>query len=355
MRLSTCKPLKDTWPGVPGLTYVLGVVAIIGLIMAGIATAMATFIAAFSFPPAIILAGAAFIGACGAAIATLNTVRDYFYDYKLACIEPDVCVIGKAILMEYNPDGDKSIDLLLAPADEKTTLNEYENIMWQSMKLIWPKNLKVALSTRNWKLVPEANRSVKPLFFGNNTLPFFHCELQGTKIDDWITALIAYLWGLIGLAGAAIIAVKIGLAVPIVGWILLLALAILAFLLSIFGSSAFGADDSEASIDVDDLKDAKPNDDGIILTDSIGNNIQNGDFLLLNGPHITDVGHNPNCWTEIHPIMAIAKVSKDDYDKVGIGAASVEFIKFCNAIKDYVKNGGTIRISKQSLEHPKIG
>jgi hypothetical protein len=352
IRLSTCKPLDQVWSGVGAGTIGLGIVAIIGTIVAGVTTALVLFTASFAFPPNIYIAGGALIAACIAGIAALVLARNYFYDYKLACIEDNVCVMGKAILMEYNADGDKSMDLLLAPANEKTTPEEYQFKMWQSVKLIFK---DIGLTTRNWHLDVKGNRAKKPIGFGPNELPFFHCEIQGTKIDDWITALIAYFGVLIGLATAAIIAVSLGLALGPIGWALLAAIALLALLLSIFGISVSGGDNDEASIDLDNLQDATPNGDDIIVTDSKGNNIQNGDFVLLNGPHITDTGHNPTCWNEIHPVMAIAKISIDDYNEVGFDKPSATFEKFCSAIKDSLKRGENIALKNRVLEHTKLG
>lgn len=353
-RFTKCTTLADAWDGIGGLYVGLGIVAILGILTAGVAAALFIFSASFATPPSLIVAASALMAACLAAIATIMRGRDYFFDHRLICINDNVCAIVKVVITEENGDGDKSIDCLLAPADDTTPAFDYENTLWQSKDLIFKDEL--GLNNRGWHLDVKGNRAEHPFTFGNNELPFFHCEIEGTKIDSWTTALLAYLWTLFGIAAAALaLAIAAALLGPL-GWIILGAIALLILLLAIFGLS-LGDDDEGAIEDIDGLGDATPGPDGPIITDSAGHHIQAGDILAIVGHHITDTGHNPTCWNEIHPLRGIAKIKDTTvYDNVGIDIKNdAVFDPYCSALKDFVNNKGTIRQTLTALEHEKIG
>lgn len=354
-RTTTCTTITDAWDGVGAVFTGLGIVGVLAIISATIQAAIVTFSSAGWTPPSLIAAGIVLMAACVLAMAVTVRAGNYFFDHRLVCIEPSKCVIGRVILTEENEDGDRSLDLLLAPADESTTAAEYQTVLWQSRDRIFTDF--VGLGTRGWHLNPKGNRgSTNPIGFGNNELPFFHCEIEGTKIANWLTAIMAWLIALMVIAAAAIALGAIGTAIPIVGAILMIALAIFWLLALIFGLDYGWGEGDAPSVDVDNLGDATPSDMGPVITDSTGNSVSNGDVVIVTGAFIVDTGHNPGCWNELHPIRGIAKMrGPKEYFSVGTDSQSDIFSRYCQALNDHINNFGTISQGLTKLEHPSLG
>jgi hypothetical protein len=203
-------------------------------------------------------------------------------------------------------------------------------------------------------LDPKANRSLSPKTFGHGKLPFFHCEIEGTKLDDWTIALIAYLWTLVGLAATAFALAAAGAALGPISWAIWIAIALFIFLASLFGLSL--GDDPAGSAPAAPVGNAVPGPAGPIITDAGGNAINVGDLVAMIGYHITDSGHNPGCWNELHPLKGIAKITQREYNSVGIAHAPDDiYDKYCAALKDFVTNVGKISQTLTHLEHKRVG
>lgn len=354
-RKTQCTSIGDAWDGF-GLGFtVVGIIGGLGLILASVMVALSTFSTAGWSPQGLAWAGGVLLAACILAMIAAVRAGNYFFDHRLVCIEDGKCAIGKVIITEENQDGDISLDLLLGPATGSTTAAEYQFTFWQSRELIFTDH--VGLPSRGWHLDPKANRvDMSPVGHGDEELPFFHCEIEGSRISNWLTAFMAWLILLMALAAAAIALGIIGTAVPVIGAIIAIAMAIFWLLAIIFGFDFGLAGGDAPSVDVDNLGDATPTDMGPVVTDSAGNNIEKGDFVVVNGRFITDTGHNPGCWNEIHEIKGLAKItSSKDYFSVGIDAPSDLFNQYCTALDNHVNNFGTVSQGLTHLENPAIG
>lgn len=354
-RNTNCTSITGAWDGFGAGFIGLSIIGVIGLLTASIMAGIAVFSAAGWSPTGLVITGSILMAACIAAMIAAVHAGNYYFDHRLVCIEENKCAIGKVIITEKNQDGDNSLDLILGPATGSTTAAEYEFTFWQSKELVFTDH--VDLASRGWHLDPKGNRAGEsPVGFGDDELPFFHCEIEGSRISNWLTAFIAWLITLMAIAAAAIVLGAIGTAIPIVGAILAIALAILWLLAIIFGFDFGLAGGDASSIDVNNLGDATPTDMGPVVTDSFGNNIERGDIVVVSGRYITDTGHNPGCWNELHPLRGIAKLrSEKDYFSVGTDAPSDLFEQYCTALDNHINNFGTVSQGLTYLEHPKIG
>ena len=123
------------------------------------------------------------------------------------------------------------MNTVLAPATYDTSEPDYR-AMFQPAQLVY---VDPGLAVRGFSLDPTAVReSASPSSFGRGALPFFHCEVEGTKLDSWTTALIAYLWTLFALATAALVLAGIVTALGPIAWVLWIAIALLILLAALF-------------------------------------------------------------------------------------------------------------------------
>ena len=115
-------------------------------------------------------------------------------------------------------------------------------------------------------------------------------------------------------------------------------------------------DDPAGSAPAAPTGDAVPGPSGPIITDVGGNGINVGDLVAMIGYHITDSGHSPSCWNELHPLKGIAKITQREYNLVGIAHAPDDlYDKYCTALKGFVKNVGKISLTLTHLEHKRVG
>ncbi|MFT6922051.1 MAG: hypothetical protein ACJA1C_001049 [Crocinitomicaceae bacterium] len=362
---TTCTTIQDAGEGkFSGLAIGSTVIMAVSALYLGIHAYFLIFVASAATPASLLVAAGVLLVMATAGIVTLVELRDYFFNKRLVCIQEDTCAIGQMIVAEHNGDGDRSLNCVLAPADfDTTTLQDYQFRMWQSRELVFGDlnndgQGDVDLLSRGWHLDPFNNRSLEvevfPKTWGLNNLPLFHCEIEGTKFDDWTNALIGILSGYIALAIAAAAVAAVANAAGPIGWALWALLALLILILIIFGIDLTNEDD-EGSAEVSDLGNAVPNGDGVIIEDHSGNHVQNGDHIAFHGRHVIDTGHNPGCWNEIHPIRAITKIAKGTYDQVGFEQKANVYDKYCAALHTFSNDKATITIGLTHQEHPGVG
>jgi hypothetical protein len=360
-RATQCTTVAGAWDGIPGFSLVLGIIGIVALILDAVWLALAAFGVASLTPQSLAIAAWVLMAACLTAINLLHQVREYFFDRRLICLGPDRCAMAQVVTIEDNGDGDKSMNTVLAPADFDTSETDYRTFA-QAATLVYD---DPGLAARGWELDPKANRSLSPQTYGHGELPFFHCEIEGSKLDDWTTALIAYLWVLFAFAAAAFVLASVITALGPIAWILWVAIALLILLASLFGLSL--GDEDTGSAPAGPLGDATPTPGGPIITDSGGNSVSVGDYVALLGRPICDSGHNPKCWDELHPVKAIARIRQSEYETVPAGAVPGGILdRYCEALRQFVTDVGVVKQGLTAtdgagtpkltcLEHPRIG
>ncbi|HWH07820.1 MAG TPA: hypothetical protein VNX21_01385 [Candidatus Thermoplasmatota archaeon] len=355
-RNTTCTTIDDIWDGVPGLALGLGVIGAIGLLVAGVWTLVLALSAAAITPMSLAIAAGVLMASCLAAIFLLHQVRDYFFDHRLLCLGDDACAMAHVITIEANGDGDRSLNTILAPANADTPEADYQG-MFQAAELVYSDPaLDADLATRGWTLVPKANRlSLNPRTFGRGELPFFHCEIEGTKLDDWTIALIAWLWGLFALGAAALAAAALATALGPIAWAIWIAVAIFVLLAAIFGLSL--SDEDTGSAPAAPIGDATPDASGVIITDTGGNAINLGDFIAMLGRPIADTAHSSEgVWKELHPLKAVTKIRQSEYEQVPVTRGQNDILeRYCAALRGFADETGTIRQGLTCLEHERIG
>ncbi len=355
-RQTTCRPIAEVWTGVGWFTYVGGITAAVAAVAGAVAISLALLKTSLltANPVTIgIAAGALLAGVLGA-IATLTHIRNYFFDHKLGCITEQECALGQVWIIEDNADGDLSLNLILAPARDVTTLDQYR-VMWQSAKLVFH-DPGVATADPEWTHKPgEVRLGVEPTGQGPNRLPYFHCEIEGTFFDDWTSAVIAYMWVLAGLATALLALAIAGTVAGPLGWIVVAALALLVLLALVLGLGP--SEDDLLTAEADPIGTAIPGEAGPIVTDTGGNRVSVGDYVVVSGRHVVDTGHsNVGCWNEFHPLRAIAKVTSNEYAAVNGTAASHALVdRYCKALRDFTDKTGTVKQGLTCLEHPRLG
>ena len=365
-RNTTCTTVSDVWDGFGVLGWSAGIVGAIGILTVGVWAALAAFHVASLTPTTMIIAANALWVAALIAIAALYQLRTYFFDHRLICQGDDRCAMAHVITVEDDGDGDKSLNTILAPATYDTSETDYR-AMGQASELVYKNTVPPLETSRGWHLDPKANRpDLWPKGYGRDgQLPFFHCEIEGTKFDDWTTALIAYLFVLLALAIAAMVAAAAATALGPIAWAIWIAVALLILLLSLFFGSL--GDEDTGSAGAGPIGDATPSPTGPVITDSGGNHISGGDYVALLGRPVCDAGHNPTCWDELHPLKAIAKIQQSEYEAVpAVPAIGGILDQYCDALHGFVDAVGKVqqRLAVTDaagnpklayLEHPQVG
>ncbi len=355
-RQTTCRPMSEVWTGVGGWAIAGGILAAVGAIGAAVTIALALLHVSFVTLNAVTIGIAAgvLIASLLGLIAELTHIRNYFFDGKLGCIAEEECGLGQVWIIEDNEDGDVSLNLILAPARDTTTLAEYR-AMSQPARLIFH-DPGVATVDPAWQHKPEAMRlGSEPTGQFTAKLPYFHCEIEGSFFDDWSSALIAYMWVLIGFATALLAIAIAGAVSGPIGWIVVAAVALLLLLALAFGLLP-GSDD-EFTTEAGPVGTATPGPGGPIVTDSGGSTISVGDFVVVLGRHVVDTGHSgEGCWNELHPLRAVAKVTSAEYEIIADTPAGHETLgRYCQALSDFRDPTGTIRQELTCSEHPAVG
>ncbi len=337
-RHTTCTTVAGVWTGVPGVPLAMGILGVIGLIVAPVYLAIAALSAAGITPASMAIAASLLQFACLFAINLLHQVRDYFFDHRLICLDGERCAIGRVHTMEDNGDGDKSMNTVLAPATDATLPADYDTF-FQVQNLV---RVDPGLASRGFNLDPHAAR--RPPF--GRGLPLFHCEIEGTWLDELTTATLAWLWTIFALAVAALVAAAAATALGPIAWAIWIAIALLV-ILAILLSRLFGLEDTEG-IDAGPIGDATPSPSGPVITDRGGQTIRVNDLVALIGRHVCDIGHNPPCWDELHTVTGIARVQQSEYDAVPVAHAPGDiYDRYCSALTDFVAGVGHVR---QQLE-----
>jgi hypothetical protein len=362
-RHTTCTTVAGIWDGVPGFSFVAGAIGGISLIIAGVIITLGAFSAAGITPQSMIIASMLLMIACLFGIYTVTKVRDYIFDHRLICLGADTCAVAHVITIEANDDGDHSLNTVLAGATYDTPESEYAK-MFQPAKLVY---VDPGLAAQGFHLDPKANREGhSPQTFGHGNLPFFHCEIEGTRFDELTTEVLAFLYTVLGIAIAALILASIFTALGPLATIVWIAVALLILLLLLL-LSLFGLDET-GSVGVPNIGNAQPSPTGPVITDVGGGTVSLGDFLALIGRPVCDTGHNPACWDELHSVKGIAKIQEAEYHNVTEPHISGDiYDKYCAALHTYIDgvarlgqalssdNGGPGNQNVPYLEHPTIG
>ncbi len=311
---TTCKAIGDienfgTWTAETIIALVAGIVLVI--------TATIAIVGGLSTNPvALAIAAAALSVAAIAASVKVYNIKEYFLHGRLACINDEVCAIGRIVSLEDDADGDQSMNLVLAPATEDHTEDEYR-MMFQAANLIYPDPGVAAI--HGWVHDPHSNTTwlrdegdLQNADFGPNRLPLFHSEMEGTDLVDYLDSVFA--WLIIVAAIAAVIAIVAAalLAVGPIGWIILGVLIILSL---IFGS-LLDTDDSltdSVPADAPEIDGALPIEDGpVVIVNDDNTSLRRGDIIVLFGRHICDTAHHEDwgCWNEIHPVKGVLKINR---------------------------------------------
>ncbi len=315
---TTCKPVNDidpfeVWTAETILALISGIIlAIIALI--------AIFTGALANPIALaIAAGALSVAAIAASVKVYN-VKEYFLHGRLVCIADKVCAIGRVFSLEDDADGDQSLNLVLAPATEDHSEDEYRQ-MFQSANLIYPDPGVEAVHGwdhdphSNTKWLREAGDHQNADFavgFQDPPLPLFHCEIEGTALVDYLDRIFAWLILVAAIAaGIAIAAAVLGALGPI-GWIIL---GVLILLTIIFGTLLDTEDDLTDSVPAEapEIDGALPSADGpVVIVNDDNTALRKGDIIVIMGRHVCDTAHHEDwgCWNEIHPVKGILKINR---------------------------------------------
>jgi hypothetical protein len=359
-RQTTCTTVDRAWDGVPGVPLAMGIIGVIGLILAPVYLAIAALFLGGITPASMVVTATVLMFACLFAINLLHQVRDYIFDHRLICLDGDRCALARVTSLEDNGDGDKSMNTILAPANEKTPPDVYDSF-FQVKELV---RVDAGLATRGWHLDPHAARK-PPWGLG---LPLFHCEIEGTWFDEITTATLAWLWTIFALAVVALAAGAAATALGPLAWAIWIAVALLVILAILLINLFGGGDTSE--VDAGPVGDATPSPTGPIITDIGGQTIKANDLVALIGRHVCDSGHNAPCWDELHTVTGIAKIQQRDYDAVpAVHSAGDIYDQYCRALTDFVTGVGRVRQELNGggdgggdgddtvpcLEHPRIG
>lgn len=352
-----CAPISEAKSSVGGVSLAFGIVGAVGVLVAAVATALAAGAAAATTPGTLEIWAVALAASCLVAINFVHTVLDVLFHYKLACIDGERCLMGQVQKIELNPDGDTTFNMKLAPIQDTTTVADFK-ASHEGSTLVYS---DPGAASRGWVFKPESGAG---FVSSTQPIPLLHCEIEGSYLNDWLTALLAWLWSVEVLAIAAAVLAATEL-IPVVGWIIWAALLLLAILALLFGIHFAGGTSDEGSADPDvPVGEKSPGSDGPVLTDAANNKVAVGDYIVLTGLHVLDCGHADDkdddgspkgTWCEIHPVRGIAKISKRVYDDYSSG---IDFLTtYCDALKKYLetKGLGETATSTQALEHPRIG
>jgi len=352
-----CAPLSQARSSINGVDLGLGIIGVIGVLIFGIMTGAAAISVAALTPATLAIWAVAMIASCLFAINLIHKAMDVLFHYKLACIDGERCALGQVMKIELNPDGDTTFNMKLAPIQDSpakvTTVAEFQS-SFQGKTLVYS---DPGSATRGWTFHPELGGGVVS---PTQPIPLFHCEIEGTYLNDWLTGLIALLWTLIAIATAAIALAALEL-IPVIGWIIWAVVALIALFAALLGIHMSGDASSQGSADPDvPVGDQLPGDDGPVLTDAANNKVAVGDYIVLTGLHALDCGHaedshNAGTWCEIHPVRGIAKINQAVYDTYSNAKDDQILDRYCNALKNYLGTDGAVATAEQPLEHPRIG
>jgi hypothetical protein len=373
-RTTNCNTVDEMWDGWKGLSPlfiglgIFGIIAVITSLVAAIVGLAAAIGPASVSPVTMGIAATALLVGASSLLAIMVRAREYFFDHRLVCVREDQCALGMVESLENDADGDTAINLILAPADfEDTSFTDYNSSA--QGRLVFGldqvtgnelQQVKDLRDKRGWSIVPTANRPDFPgaRTWGLANLPLFHTEIEGTKFDDWTNAIIAYLTSVIGLAIILIGLAAAALALGPIGWIIIGVIALLIFLALLFGIDITGDEGADAA-DPTAYPSATPGPSGPILT---GDNteIKLNDFVVIYGRYVIDTGHNSDCWCELHPVRAVAKVEKEIYTNFPpeidspIDNKSSRLAEYCEALKRFARERGKL-LTAVPLEHEKMG
>lgn len=346
---TNCTALNDVWNGYGNLFWGSAIFSAIGTIVAGVWAAVLAFGAGGITPMSMmIVAGVLFAAALAGVIALLQ-IRDYYFNHRLACLDGDRCAIARIERMEADADGDTALNVILAPANERTDEATYQT-QFQAKSLVYD---DPGLASRGWQLEPFAVRDGEKFGDPKMGIPFFHCEIEGTYFDDWTSALIAWMVGLMILAAAAFALAAAATALGPIAWVIWIAVALLIALLALFGIHEASGDSDVSGTSASPVGNATPPPGGPIVTDLGGNHLSNGDFIAILGRHVTDCGHtNKGCWDELHNVYALAKIPDELYLTAPDTHTDGDIYgKICSALTDWRNRTNNIKVT----DHDRIG
>ena len=359
----TCAPISEAQSGPPGVAIGIGIVGVVAMVVADVLLLVASSGAAALSAPSLAAWAVVMIASCAAAIAMINTMIAFFFHYKLACIDGDRCAIGQVMKIELNADGDTSFNMKLAPVQAMTTPAEFQ-ASFQGSTLVFS---DPGAASRGWVFRPESGAG---FLSDQQQIPLFHCEIEGSFINEWLNSILTLLYAILAMAVAAL-ALAVGLfaleMIPIIGWIIAILQLLIALFGLILGLTAGGDASSQDSADPNiPVGKQVPGEDGPILTDLAGHKVAVGDFIVLTGLHILDCGHatdknddgsSKGTWCELHPVRAIAKISQRIYDDVSKAPDHAVLDRFCAALTQFLitRSDGATATAQQPLEHETIG
>lgn len=346
----TCAPISQVRASIGGVDLGLGIIGVIGVVILGVMTGAAAVGVAALTPATLAVWAVGLIASCLFAINLINKAMDILFHYKLGCIDGERCAMGQVVKIELNPDGDTTFNMKLAPIQDWTTVAEFKTSL-QGQSLVYS---DPGSATRGWSFHPEEGGGV---LSDKQPIPLFHCEIEGTYLNDWLTGLLALLWTLIGIATAAIALAALEL-IPVIGWIIWLVVALIALFASLLGIHMNEDATAKGSADPDvPLGDKLPGADGPVLTDAANNKVAVGDYVILTGLHVLDCGHAEKLgtWCEIHPVRAIAKIDLSIYERYSKASGNQILDRYCIALVNYLGTDGPTATAQQPLEHPRLG
>jgi hypothetical protein len=362
----TCAPIASARSTIGGVDLAMGIIGVIGLVITGILTAAASITFVAGIPSLLAVWASLMIMSCLMAINLINKAMMVLFHYKLACIDGERCLIGEVMKIEKNPDGDLTFDMKLAPVQPLTTPTQFQT-SYQGSTLVYS---DPGAGSRGWVFKPESGAG----FVSATHIPLLHCEIEGSYLNDWLTALLAMLWSLVAFAtavGALAVALTAIELIPIIGWIIAGVLFLIALIATLLGiHMGFSGPESVGTGEPDvPVSEQTPGATGPTLTDAANNKVAVGDFITLTGLHVLDCGHaedtnddgtSKGTWCEIHPVRAIGKTTKywyDTYSTASLAGDESILNRYCDALKAFVasKKDALIATSSYPLEHPKIG
>src|SRR5437879_1576707 len=118
-----CAPIASAASTVNGVDLGIGILGVIGVVIAGVLAGAAAISVAALTPASLAIWAVLLIMSCLFAINLINKAMDVLFHYKLACIDGEQCALGQVKKIELNPDGDTTFNLKLSPIiDGVTTL-----------------------------------------------------------------------------------------------------------------------------------------------------------------------------------------------------------------------------------------
>jgi hypothetical protein len=291
------------------------------------------------------------VGALALILAWLHQFKHWYYNKRLMCIRKDQCVAGT---LTGDPvaafDGDQKYDTLVAPFPPSEVQGYFAEVIQDNPAQFGagPANPSDPIALQNYvealsegqrtrlymrvvheKMFTQAGRdylkkflvriraemgdaafdnspddtfassSPNPMFRispQDSLAPYLHCELEGNRLERWLTNLLIGFWTFfLAYTAACAICVYFTGQDWACGWVakgVALLLAFLAWLISHFVN-----DPDEGAAEQTDADFADPAYDGDKAS------IRQGDVMLLFGDWIKDTEHEE--YFEIHPIKAI--------------------------------------------------